>query len=73
MQPSSALRLIGFCSVLLTGASVASAATLCVDPDDAGCSATIQAAVDAAGAGDTIEIAKGLYFESVLIPAARTV
>lgn len=51
--------------VLLT--SVASASTLRVPKDFA----TIQAAVDAANSGDTIRIAKGTYFENVVVPVGK--
>lgn len=71
MQTHHKIRLIGFLTTTLIGTAAVSGATLCVDPSDASCSATIQAAVDAAVAADTIEIAKGLYFESVLIPAGK--
>lgn len=53
-------------------ASGALAATLCVEPGGAGgCYATIQAAVNAAGAGDTIEVRPGTYFENVFITGAK--
>ncbi len=54
-----------------SGASIASAATLCVDPGDPGCAATIQAAVNSAGAGDTVQIAAGVYFEAVTVPSGK--
>lgn len=60
----TALAILGCCS------SQASAATLCVEPTGAGgCHMTIQAAVDAAVTGDTIEIAAATYGEFVTIPA----
>jgi parallel beta-helix repeat protein len=49
-------------------ASGALAATLCVEPGGAGgCYPTIQAAVNAAGAGDVIAVKPGTYFENVRI------
>src|ERR1700679_3346092 len=56
---------------LFGAASVASAATLCVNPGGtAGCKATISAAVAAAAAGDTIQVWPGTYREEVVIPKA---
>jgi nitrous oxidase accessory protein NosD len=50
------------------GASIASAANLCVNPGGkSGCKATISAAVAAASAGDTITVASGTYKEEVTI------
>jgi parallel beta-helix repeat protein len=49
-------------------ASVASAATWCVNPGGVnGCVATIGAAVSAAAAGDTVSVAAGTYKETVTI------
>jgi parallel beta-helix repeat protein len=46
----------------------AAAATLCVNPSGTnGCYSHIQAAVDAASVGDTIQVASGTYRESVTI------
>jgi parallel beta-helix repeat protein len=64
-----------FCMGLLAGLAVlagnraASAATLCVDqhPTHPGCFSTIGAAVTAASAGDTIQVAPGRYAEDVHI------
>lgn len=64
------------CAMLLTGIAAvlgggASAATLCVDQNPrSGCYATIGAAVAAAAAGDTIQIAAGRYAEDVHIVQA---
>lgn len=45
------------------------AATLCVNPGGtSGCSSTISAAVAAAAAGDTIQVAHGTYKEDVVVP-----
>ncbi len=52
--------------LLLALASPVSAATLCVKPGGPGaCYASIQAAVNAAGAGDVIKVFPGTYNESV--------
>lgn len=49
-------------------APAAFAATLCVNPNPhSGCYSTIAAAVGAAGAGDTVAVAPGIYNESVTI------
>jgi parallel beta-helix repeat protein len=61
--------LIPACALLAAGTcSPASAATLCVNPGGtSGCSTTIGAAVAAATAGDTIQVAAGTYKEMVTI------
>jgi pectin methylesterase-like acyl-CoA thioesterase len=52
----------------MLGATPAASEILCVNPGGTGgCFASIQAAVDAAGFGDTIEIAAGTYNETVLV------
>ncbi len=62
------LTVLGFAGLAGTPA----AATLCVDPTGAaGCRTTIQAAVDAAGGGDLILVAPGVYFESVVVPSGK--
>src|SRR5277367_1085032 len=53
---------------LLGASSIASAAILCVNPGGtAGCKSSINAAVAAAGSGDTIQVWPGTYHEDVLI------
>ena len=54
--------------VMLWAAGTAEAANIVV-PDNF---ATIQAAVTAAAAGDTIQIRPGVYFENVVIPVSKT-
>jgi parallel beta-helix repeat protein len=60
---------IGIGGLLLTGAGrPAAAATHCVNPGGTGgCSSSIGAAVTAASAGDTIQVAHGTYKEDVTI------
>ncbi len=61
-------------SLLVWSQHVEAASTLKVDRSDLNCQAaaepycTIQAAIDDATAGDTIEIAAGLYFENLIVP-----
>ena len=74
MKPNYALRitasLAGLC-ILAAGA--AHGATLCVNPGGtAGCYATISAAVSAASATSVIQVAKGIYKESVVITQPLT-
>ena len=61
--------LILVCAVLLAGSwQQAKAKTLCVAPGGAyGCYATIQSAVNAASAGDVIDVTPGTYKEDVVI------
>src|SRR5262249_46293992 len=64
---AAALALAG----LLT-APFASAAVLCVKPGGgSGCTTTIQAAVDAAQAGDKILVGAGTYYENVVVAAGK--
>ncbi|TET53140.1 MAG: hypothetical protein E3J64_04050, partial [Anaerolineales bacterium] len=58
--------------VLGAGPEAARAATLCVRPSGSGCYTSIQAAVDAAGDGDTIRVAEGTYYETVEISKSVT-
>ena len=69
-----ALLVAGAVSLLLLGSpglagrATVRAASTCVNPaGSAGCQASIQAAVNAAAAGDTIAVAAGTYSESVTI------
>ena len=66
---SSVLRSAsGFVALICFSVSGAQAATLCVNPGGtSGCKATITAAVTAASAGDTIQVAPGTYKEDVVI------
>jgi parallel beta-helix repeat protein len=60
--------MLAVASLLLGGAAGASAATLCVNPSgQGGCMTSISAAVQAASAGDTIQVAPGTYTEDVMI------
>jgi nitrous oxidase accessory protein NosD len=62
--PRIALALLFWCGAF----GVASAATWCVNPKGkSGCQSTIGAAVAAASAGDTIQVARGTYKEQVVI------
>src|ERR1700724_2346335 len=55
-------------SFVLTVAAPASGATLCVNTGGtSGCLSTISAAVAAAAPGSTIQVAQGIYKESVVI------
>ena len=67
-----ALRyLIGFALLSSLAAGSAAAAVLCVNPGGkAGCKSSISAAVAAAAAGDTIQVAQGTYAEQVTITKA---
>ena len=68
--PRALATAIGIGGLLLTGAGrPAAAATHCVNPGGAGgCFPSIGAAVTAASAGDTIQVAHGTYNEYVVIP-----
>ncbi len=62
------LGTIGLALFALSTASLAGAATLCVNQGGTGgCSSTISAAVAAAGYRDTIEVGPGVYKEQVVI------
>ncbi len=56
---------------LFSFVSSARAATICVNPNRNACEETIQDAVDAASAGDTIELASRTFFENVVIPSGK--
>src|SRR5579863_7553554 len=54
--------------LILAGWQTVQAATLCVNPaGSSSCKSTIGAAVSAASAGDTIQVAAGIYKEDVTI------
>lgn len=61
------LTLAGWSFLLCGLPQLASAATLCVNPAQQGCYATIGDAVSHAASGDTIEVAQGTYKEDVII------
>lgn len=65
---NAARSLVGLGLLSLFGASTLAAATLCVNPGGkSGCKSSISAAVAAASAGDTIQVASGTYKEDVVI------
>jgi parallel beta-helix repeat protein len=62
------LRGLGLGAALFFGGSALQAADLCVNPGGTGgCYSTIGAAVAAPGANNVIRVAKGTYYESVVI------
>ncbi len=67
LQPLSVSKVLG--AILVFGISLTvQAATLCVNPTgSSGCKTTIGAAVSAASAGDTVQVAAGTYKEDVTI------
>jgi nitrous oxidase accessory protein NosD len=68
INSSRALRAAFAVTFFAVAASLASAATLCVNPNGhGGCKSTISAAVAAASAGDIIQVAPGTYTEQVTI------
>ncbi len=73
MRIFNVLAIAILAAVLLTlGNGVAEAAALCVNPGGThGCYSTIQAAVDAARPGATIQVAPGTYLGGVTINKAR--
>ncbi|MET9080415.1 pectinesterase family protein [Streptomyces sp. NPDC004237] len=62
---------LGLAAVSLAGPASA-ASTLTVAKDGSGMYTTVQAAVNAAAAGDTVSLAKGTYQEIVNVPVAKT-
>jgi len=63
-----AVALIPLTAVALFAPATGAAATLCVQPGGKnGCFSTISAAVKAASAGDTVNVARGRYAEDVVI------
>ncbi|MFI6245630.1 hypothetical protein [Streptomyces sp. NPDC051016] len=62
---------LGLAAVSLAGPASA-ASTLTVAKDGSGMYTTVQAAVNAAAAGDTISVAKGTYQEIVNVPVSKT-
>lgn len=67
--PYELLPVHALVAVSLTLAAAAPAGAACVHPDgDDGCETTIQAGIDIAAAGEIVDIAKGVYFENVVVP-----
>jgi hypothetical protein len=63
------LTLILFVSSMFTSQSIL-ARTICVNPNGApSCVGSIQAGINDAAPGDSIQISRGVYFENVVIPA----
>lgn len=59
--------------IVTSGRKSSSAATLCVDPGGGGgCFTTIQAAINAAGPGDIINVAPGTYTENIILNKSVT-
>ena len=65
----------GVLLLLAAGARPARAATVCVDPGGSGgCFDTLQAAIDASGNGDVIDIQAGTYASpDLLVPSSRRI
>ena len=63
------MRVAGLVVLSLSLLSRTAEAASCSVPGDAGC-ATIQAALNQAGPGDTISVAAGVYFEKIVFPAS---
>lgn len=74
MKKLVALALLSLLLFPAVTATAAPNAVLCVKPGGAdGCQASIQAAVDAASTGDTINVGPGLYPEQVVITKTLTI
>lgn len=54
-------------TALAIAPAMAGAATICVDPAGNGCQTTVQAGIDTATAGDTVDIHPATYFETVIV------
>src|SRR6185436_17310057 len=62
------ILIIGFILGITYPTGSGSAMTLCVNPaGSGGCFTTIQAAINAAGTGDTINVAPGTYTENIFL------
>jgi hypothetical protein len=67
------ILIIGFILTITSAWRSGSATTLCVDPGGGGgCFTTIQAAINASGPGDTINVAAGTYTENVMLNKSVT-
>jgi parallel beta-helix repeat protein len=63
--------MIAAAAAALVFAAAPSQAQICVNPNKSSCESTIQAGVDAATAGQTVQIQNGTYFENVDVPAGK--